>query len=126
MYAHHNSCHNNQANLSGLKKQQQSTTSVPNLDYIKLESLQQQSTQSLQAHICTRNCVFQHQFGNVFSCFSSGTTHVCDITCNQKVWYDNYHSICRLSKRLFRHAEPPLTLERWVFGEYFLTGECHQ
>lgn len=37
------------------------------------------------AHMCTRFCQFQHQFGNLFRCVTSGTQHVCDQTCQQTV-----------------------------------------
>lgn len=56
-------------------------------------------------HICTRHCTFQHLFGNCFTCLTSHQVHVCDQTCTQRVWYDNHHTICRLSKRLLPHSE---------------------
>lgn len=63
-------------------------------------------------HICTRNCQFHCLFGNLYSCSTSQQVHVCDQTCNQRVWYDNHHSICRLSKRLFPHADGLSVTER--------------
>ena len=41
-----------------------------------------------------------HEFGNVFKCHASGMTHVCDANCNQRLQYDRYSSICRVSKRV--------------------------
>ena len=57
-----------------------------------------------ETHTCSRNCEYQHLFANVFTCQTSGQVHVCDQTCNQRVWYDSYSSICRLSKRVWPHA----------------------
>lgn len=38
-----------------------------------------------QGHTCTRFCEFQHSFGNLYICKTSGTHHVCDQTCQQRV-----------------------------------------
>mmetsp|Transcript_23291 Transcript_23291/g.59539 ORF Transcript_23291/g.59539 Transcript_23291/m.59539 type:complete len:89 (-) Transcript_23291:920-1186(-) len=59
------------------------------------------------AHQCDHRCVIEHCFGNVFKCASSGMQHVCDCNCDQRVYYDNYHSICKLSRKL----HPPLESE---------------
>lgn len=57
-----------------------------------------------EQHVCNRYCSFTNLFGNVFTCQTSGSVHVCDNTCNQRVWVDPYTSVCRLSKRSFQHA----------------------
>lgn len=49
-------------------------------------------------HRCTRFCHFEHAFGNLYICQTSGYQHVCDSTCDQGVYYDGSHVICRLSK----------------------------
>eukprot|EP00887_Chlorella_sp_A99_P006146 scaffold22.g6146.t1 len=42
----------------------------------------------------------------MFLCSTSGSAHVCDQNCNQRIYYDAHTDICRLSKRLFpREAE---------------------
>lgn len=35
----------------------------------------------------------------------AGTYHVCDQTCQCRVFFDNYHTICRVSRRVF--PNPP-------------------
>ncbi|CAL8461896.1 g1427 [Coccomyxa elongata] len=57
-----------------------------------------------KGHQCTRFCGFEHVFGNVFNCTSSGKTHICDSTCEERVQLDPHTSVCRLSKRVFSHA----------------------
>ena len=52
-------------------------------------------------HKCSRFCSFEHIVGNVWQCTSSGTTHVCDSNCSERVQLDPYSSVCRLSKRVF-------------------------
>lgn len=37
------------------------------------------------AHRCTRFCDFEHLFGNVYLCRSSGSHHCCDSNCDQTV-----------------------------------------
>ena len=44
---------------------------------------------------------FAHVMGNVYVCQSSGSTHVCDQNCTQRVALDGHTSVCRLSKRAF-------------------------
>ena len=36
-------------------------------------------------HRCTRFCAFEHLFGNVYLCRSSGSHHCCDSNCDQTV-----------------------------------------
>lgn len=57
-----------------------------------------------EQHQCTRLCHFTHVLGNVYTCQTSGSVHVCDATCKQTVRVDPYTSVCRLSKRSFQHA----------------------
>lgn len=52
----------------------------------------------LLPHKCTRYCTFEHAFGNLYVCQTSGMQHVCDANCDQGVYYDGAHVICRLSK----------------------------
>lgn len=54
---------------------------------------------SLQ-HLCSHRCHVQREFGNVFRCMTSGLVHVCDQTCNQRLYNDRYSTICRISKKL--------------------------
>jgi hypothetical protein len=56
-----------------------------------------------EQHQCTRNCSYKNEFANVFFCETSGQVHICDSTCTQKVWRDQYSTICRLSKRIFEN-----------------------
>lgn len=51
-------------------------------------------------HVCSHTCQVQQEFGNVFRCCSSGLIHVCDSNCNQRLYYDRYNTICRISKKL--------------------------
>lgn len=37
------------------------------------------------AHRCTRFCDFEHLFGNMYLCRSSGSHHCCDSNCDQTV-----------------------------------------
>ncbi len=53
------------------------------------------------AHRCTRFCVFEHVCGNVWTCRTSGATHICDSTCDQRIQLDSHQAVCRLSKRVF-------------------------
>lgn len=57
------------------------------------------------AHQCSHVCSVQHAFGNTFVCASSGMMHVCDATCNHRVWADRYSDICVLSRRVFPRPE---------------------
>lgn len=53
-------------------------------------------------------CEFKQVFGNMFYCVTSGQAHVCDQNCNQRIFYDNHHDICRLSRRTFPRTEAPM------------------
>ena len=59
-----------------------------------------------QHHSCTRFCQFEHVVGNVYTCTSSGKTHVCDSTCAERIQLDAYSSVCRLSRRVFVNKAP--------------------
>lgn len=58
-----------------------------------------------EEHLCNRQCTFEHVCGNVFMCRTHGQHHVCDQTCKQRIFYDNFREICRLSKRLFESGQ---------------------
>lgn len=59
------------------------------------------SLQVPQQHVCNRQCHYKQVCGNLWLCSTSGSAHVCDQNCNQRIQYDNHTDICRLSKRLF-------------------------
>lgn len=64
-----------------------------------------QLTSSLAAHNhqCNRFCSFKYQFGNVWLCTSSGKHHICDRTCDQRIFWGEL--LCRRSTLLKRtHA----------------------
>ncbi|KAI7841752.1 hypothetical protein COHA_004618 [Chlorella ohadii] len=61
---------------------------------------------SLQAG--ENHCEFKQVLGNLWYCCSSGQAHVCDQNCSQRIFYDNHHDICRLSKRIFPREEAPM------------------
>ncbi|KAG2490787.1 hypothetical protein HYH03_010709 [Edaphochlamys debaryana] len=52
------------------------------------------------AHVCGHTCAVVHEFGNMYRCQSSGLVHICDSTCNQRLYHDKYHTICRISRKL--------------------------
>ncbi len=39
-------------------------------------------------HICGHGCTVQLEFGNLYRCNTSGLVHICDSTCNQRLYYD--------------------------------------
>lgn len=49
-------------------------------------------------HKCDRFCTFEHAFGNLYICRTSGVHHICDSNCDQGMFYDRGRVICRLSK----------------------------
>ncbi|GIL82968.1 hypothetical protein Vretimale_8490 [Volvox reticuliferus] len=51
-------------------------------------------------HVCGHTCNVVHEFGNMYRCVTSGLVHICDSTCNQRLYHDRYHTICRISKKL--------------------------
>eukprot|EP00884_Botryococcus_braunii_P008863 jgi/Botrbrau1/17979/Bobra.50_1s0068.1 len=57
-----------------------------------------------EAHTCTRFCKFRHELGNLYVCVSSGASHICDQTCQQRVRLDPYTSQCRLSGKTFEES----------------------
>ncbi|XP_024526481.1 uncharacterized protein LOC9635315 isoform X1 [Selaginella moellendorffii] len=56
-------------------------------------------------HRCNHSCQVEHVWANLYRCLSTGSSHVCDKNCNQRILYDVYSSICRVSGQIF-----PLTL----------------
>ncbi|KAI5056123.1 hypothetical protein GOP47_0029644 [Adiantum capillus-veneris] len=52
-------------------------------------------------HRCGFNCSIHHVWGNLYLCKLSGTSHVCDKNCDQRIVYDNHSSICRASRQIF-------------------------
>lgn len=62
-------------------------------------------------HVCSRFCRISHQFGNLYRCETSGTVHICDMNCNQRIFYDNHSQICRLSRRVFQNADVDMAAE---------------
>lgn len=76
------------------------------------------SLQAGESHVCSRQCEFKQVMGNLWYCCSSGQAHVCDQNCTQRIFYDNHHDICRLSKRIFPRTEAPMAdLARKRSGE---------
>ncbi|MCO5601121.1 hypothetical protein L7F22_055240 [Adiantum nelumboides] len=57
--------------------------------------------QAKSVHRCGFNCSIQHVWGNLYLCKSTGTSHVCDKNCDQRIVYDNHSSICRSSRQIF-------------------------
>lgn len=53
------------------------------------------------AHKCDRKCDIEHVWANIYRCKLTGSTHICDKNCNQKIVYDNYSCICRVSRQVF-------------------------
>eukprot|EP00899_Mesostigma_viride_P004736 jgi/Mesvir1/14263/Mv09697-RA.1 len=56
---------------------------------------------SFNGHTCTRHCYVENVWGNLYTCRSSGTNHVCDRNCDQRIHYDRYSDACRVSKKIF-------------------------
>ena len=56
-------------------------------------------------HVCSRFCLISHVFGNMYRCESTGAVHICDMNCNQRIFYDNHSHICRLSRRVFANKD---------------------
>ncbi|CAK9158273.1 unnamed protein product [Ilex paraguariensis] len=57
-------------------------------------------------HKCDWKCEIEHVCGNVYRCRLTGSTHICDKNCNQRILYDNHSSLCRVSRQVF-----PLTMD---------------
>lgn len=55
-------------------------------------------------HECDHRCVVRHEFGNLYRCVTSGMSHVCDATCDQRVAAGRW-TICKLSRRELPLAE---------------------
>lgn len=56
---------------------------------------------ALPCHKCDYRCRNEHLFGNMYRCRLTGITHICDKNCNQRIVYDNYSSLCRVSGQVF-------------------------
>lgn len=52
-------------------------------------------------HRCDCSCQVQHVWANLYRCTTSGSSHVCDQNCNQRIIYDNHSTLCRVSGRVF-------------------------
>lgn len=70
-------------------------------------------------HRCGLNCTIQHVWANLYLCKSTGTSHVCDKNCDQRIVYDNHSSICRASRQIF-----PLQQQAPHQGMRRKYGEC--
>ncbi|KAG2434610.1 hypothetical protein HXX76_007505 [Chlamydomonas incerta] len=64
-------------------------------------------------HVCNHTCCVTHEFGNMYRCATSGLVHICDSTCNQRLYHDKYSTICRISRKL----HPPFTTEGTMDAE---------
>lgn len=53
------------------------------------------------SHKCDIRCKNEQIFGNMYRCKLTGTTHICDKNCNQRILYDNHSSLCRVSGQVF-------------------------
>lgn len=71
-----------------------------------------QLTSSLAAHNhhCNRFCSFKYQFGNVWLCTSSGKHHICDRTCDQRIFWGELLCRSTLLKRAYA-CSPRLTCQ---------------
>ena len=56
-------------------------------------SLQLTSNLAAHNHQCTRFCSFKYLFGNVWLCTSSGKHHVCDRTCDQRIFWGEFNRV---------------------------------
>lgn len=52
-------------------------------------------------HKCDWKCENENVCGNMYRCKLTGTTHICDKNCNQRILYDNNNSLCRVSRHVF-------------------------
>ena len=90
------------------------TSAMEDVNVVHLSSSLSSSSTSLgerSIHRCGFNCAIEHVWGNLYLCISSGTTHVCDKNCDQRIVYDNHSSICRASRQIF-----PLQQQQAVQG----------
>ncbi|GMH36997.1 hypothetical protein BSKO_04870 [Bryopsis sp. KO-2023] len=55
---------------------------------------------SAEEHRCTVYCTITHEFGNIYSCQTSGQRHVCDSNCDQRRMYGPDHTRCVLSGKV--------------------------
>merc|ERR1711977_136753 len=60
---------------------------------------------TLQEHTCGWNCQIDHVIGNMFRCVSTGSVHICDQNCNQKIDYGPNEQICYVSRKVFQKEE---------------------
>lgn len=73
-------------------------------------------------HRCGFSCSIQQVWGNLYLCKSSGTSHVCDKNCDQRIVYDNHSSICRASRQIF--PLQPQVLDQPIQGIRRKNREC--
>ena len=50
---------------------------------------------SAPGHVCGRECRLAPVVGNAYQCLTSGRLHICDATCDNRVYYDAHSTICR-------------------------------
>ncbi|XXG67006.1 hypothetical protein AAC387_Pa06g0448 [Persea americana] len=55
----------------------------------------------IPSHKCDRRCQNEHVCANIYFCKLTGTTHICDKNCDQRIVYDNHSSLCRVSGQVF-------------------------
>eukprot|EP00475_Leptophrys_vorax_P029114 TRINITY_DN42507_c0_g1_i1.p1 TRINITY_DN42507_c0_g1~~TRINITY_DN42507_c0_g1_i1.p1 ORF type:complete len:154 (+),score=7.52 TRINITY_DN42507_c0_g1_i1:152-613(+) len=65
-------------------------------------------------HKCKHTCDIQHVWANLYRCRTSNTTHICDKNCNQKILYDNYSSICMVSRNVAPLTEDESNMVRTI------------
>lgn len=57
-------------------------------------------TRGSAGHFCGPSCEVVHEWANLWRCTRSGKIHCCDSNCDERVFYDNCRTICRLSRRI--------------------------
>mmetsp|Transcript_50716 Transcript_50716/g.162355 ORF Transcript_50716/g.162355 Transcript_50716/m.162355 type:complete len:81 (-) Transcript_50716:989-1231(-) len=48
----------------------------------------------------------------MYVCRTCNVSHVCDQTCDQRIFYDNSTTICRFSRKLFHMTAEELAMSR--------------
>jgi hypothetical protein len=69
------------------------------IDYCDQTRHTQLEAQLSIQHVCNHNCKVEHLFGNTYQCVQSRLLHVCDQTCDKRIQWDRYSTICLLSKK---------------------------
>lgn len=57
--------------------------------------------ETIPGHKCDKRCQNEHVCANIYRCKLTGIMHICDKNCNQRILYDNYSSLCRVSGQVF-------------------------